>query len=202
MNDQPTTAQPENAAPVNAQPVAEQPVEAQPAIGPPTAEQLAAAQPVEEGAFDRSLFPEGEVDIESARAAWDAGKEEVEKGSPIGVFTAKIIVAELRRAKSSGKMQICYELEFLDGPGVGHQVIKRDGMETPVQTSITMTGLRKLGIDPLKLDLVTEMPAVLLSLSDQVVQVECKTSGEYYNINFRKRIGPAPTGSDDNPTPF
>ena len=147
-----------------------------------------AGAPPPEPEYDETLFPTVE-EREEALTAWDEGKEEAERGNPIGTFQARIAVAELGRSSSSNRLQIHYELEILVGEHQGIIIHKYDGLATAKQSSITQQQLKRLGVDISGLTLEL-LPAQLLELVDVQIVLATRQNEEFYNIYFQRRMSP------------
>ena len=96
-----------------------------------------------------------------------------------------IISATLGASQSSGRLQITYTLRILAGASKGVEVKKYDGFGSEKQTSMTQGQLRTLGVDTSKIS-IKQLPVHLLKLQGQVVSIECKQNGEFYNIYFQR----------------
>lgn len=153
---------------------------------PPESSPEAESPPMPDGEVDESLFPSQE-DFNDAQGIWDEGKEETERGRPVGQFQARIAVAELGRSSSSNRLQIHYELEILAGEYEGVVLHKYDGLATAQQASISQQQLKRLGVDTAGLDIPT-LPAQLLELVDENVVITCRQNGEFHNIYFNRRM--------------
>lgn len=138
--------------------------------------------------FDKALFVDAKEATEMENI-WQEGQEAA--NMPIGSFQVDIASAVLERSQSSERLQIHYELVILAGNFKDVKLDKYDGLATPVQTRITQSQLKALGVNVKKVTVHT-LPAILLSLVHQKAAVKTKQSGPYYNINFQKLIVGAP----------
>ncbi len=155
------------------------------------------------GGVDDSLLPKPGGDGPSDQdmeGLWNAGSKEREKGEPIGQFQVTIKEATLGRSTSSGRVQIHYKLECMNGEGAGQTLHKYDGLGTPKQVSITQQQLKRIGVDVDKLS-IQKLPAALLDLQGKVIAVTARKSGDFYNIFFN-RLVTTDTGAADPSKPF
>ena len=136
--------------------------------------------------FDAALFVDAEAAKEAA-GVLQAGIEQEARGNPVGTFQVAIDSATLANSQGSGRLQITYQLRVLVGEFKDETLTKYDGLGTEGQAKITVSQLKRLGVDTGKLTMQT-LPAVLLSLKDKQVVVAAKQNGEFYNINFQKVI--------------
>jgi hypothetical protein len=135
--------------------------------------------------LDRDLFPDTQA-FQSAQEAWEGGTKEAQ--DPIGTFTGTILSAALGRAQSSGRLQISYEIEITTpGEYTGRKLRKYAGLETPQQAKMTQQELKRLGINAAGLTIAT-LPAALLGLIGVSIVFAGKQNGQYYNLNFQKRV--------------
>lgn len=148
---------------------------------------------------DESLLPNGEgggqdfdLDDPEMQKLWNEGKDELEKGEPVGTFRVLVKSAAVGKSNSSGRTQIKYELVVTEGhESAGITLFKYDGLGSAKQVSMTMKQLNNLGVVVPKFNL---LPAALLDLQGSVVEVNAKKNGDFYNILFMKRVDAGSAG--------
>lgn len=139
---------------------------------------------------DNSLLPDPAAQAD-AEQAWNDGTKLAE--DPVGVFTCVIKNVTVQPSKSSGRLQVGYELEIVGGEHAGRTVRKFDGLGSPEQVKIAQDSMKALGLDPTKIRL-DQLPATMLTVEGKTVEVEGKMNGQYYNIYFRRGT-PAKSGT-------
>ncbi|MCK9520147.1 MAG: hypothetical protein M0R74_14150 [Dehalococcoidia bacterium] len=139
-----------------------------------------------EESFDSTLFAD-QAERDELGAIFNAGKKNALEGKPEGTFQAIIEKADVGKATSSGRLQIEYNLKLVTGPAKDTVLQKYDGLQSEKSVEIAMSQLERLGVDLKKLT-PDNLRATVKLLEGQMVQINCKQNGEFYNIYFQKVI--------------
>lgn len=107
---------------------------------------------------------------------------------PDGKYQIRIESANINNAKSSGRLQVSWQLEILSGEYAGRKLFKHDGIEDEQSQGYFRGGLARLGVEwP---DDPSDLPDVLEGLQGTLAQVTAKTreGSEYQNVYFDKAL--------------
>ncbi len=150
--------------------------------------------------------------LKLAKSFWKKAKERAESGQIGSVFEdgrykSSITRAELQESKASGRLQIAWAFEFLEGEYIGQTIYSYDGADTEDHMVRCLMILTKLGqeIDDPE-DIEAALEKILKKRS--VVQITVKTRGEFQNVSIDKvltgdeAVGELPDeGSTEEVTP-
>jgi hypothetical protein len=138
--------------------------------------------------------------------------EEMQGGGdlPDAEYQVKILDATINTAKSSGRLQVSWDLEVASGRMKGRHAFKHDGLDTPENRAWFRGGLARLGVEwPAK---PSQLPDKLQELVGSYAEMTFKTRDgqDIQNKYFNKAIdetdliegdGPAPTASKSSAKP-
>lgn len=141
---------------------------------------------------------EGTKDVSAALAALDEDGDEwsdTPEGGfsdvPDGKYQVQITNVNINHAKSSGRLQISYEMTILSGKLKGRKVFKHDGISEAQQRAFARGSLAKLGVEwPKKAVDLADVLADEVQDSFAQIQVITKKKSEdsFVNIYFQKAI--------------
>lgn len=135
----------------------------------------------------------GVKDVRAALAALEGGWGDTEERSfteiPPGKYQAKITEATINNAKSSGRLQVSWTLEVVNGEFTGRNLWCHDGIEDEEQRAFFRGKLARIGLEwPPK---PTDLPDKLQEALDTYVEITVKQKGEFTNIYFNKALDSA-----------
>ena len=134
----------------------------------------------------------GVKDISAALAELEQGWEDTEEQSfgdiPDGKYAVRIDEANINHSKSSGRLQVSFQMTIAEGDHRGRKLFKHDGLDTEQGRSFMRTSLARLGyewpVDP------KALPETLQSIVGSAAQVTARTKAgsDIQNVYFDKAL--------------
>lgn len=105
---------------------------------------------------------------------------------PDGRYQFKIKEARVNNSDSSGRLQVSWDLEVINGEFAGRHVFEHDGLETDQNRDFFRTKLARIGLEwP---ENPADLPTVLEEALETYVEARVKTKGEFQNVRFVKAL--------------
>lgn len=108
---------------------------------------------------------------------------------PDGRYSAVISGAVVGKAKTSGRLQITWEMVISEGDFENWHVWKYDGLEGEESLDWVMTSLEILELDPP--DDFSDIPEIIAEAVGLEVEVDLRTKDQIQNVYFRELVGEA-----------
>lgn len=114
---------------------------------------------------------------------------------PDGKYQVRINEVIIQNSKSSGRLQLYWDLVIVNGQYANRHLFRYNGMETAENLKFLKQDLLRCGLNVPKL---SELPNHLHKLLDLILEVQVKTKGEFRNIYINKVVGKAQKVNNSN----
>jgi len=133
--------------------------------------------------------------LKKAQKMWTKVKDTVQDqsfGNSViedGKYLAQLYRAELCESQSSGRLQVAWGYEILEGEFKGEKITNYDGVESEENLSFLGRNIGRLGFD-IPDDLENELVSLLEKIQKKKLQckIAVKTKGEFQNVYLQKVI--------------
>jgi hypothetical protein len=122
---------------------------------------------------------------------WDDTEETSFGDVPEGTYQVKVESVTINNAKSSGRLQVSWDLVIVSGEQKGRHIFTHQGIEDVEQRGFLRGALAKLGVEWPK---ASELRNTLSELEGTFAEVKCKTKAnkttgeEFFNTYFQKAL--------------
>ena len=135
--------------------------------------------------------------LKGLQTSWKKGKPR-KAGFPVpdNDYGVEILIAAIEVARSSGRMQINYAMQVLDGDYEGKEIHKYAGLETDDNIDFAMGDLETLELDVP--EDIGDLGPVLEGAVGLQVDVTVRTDGSFANVDFNELLAEGDGDSDDD----